>query len=54
MYLLGILCLGFAFVDFWSFTLLGIDLTGVSWSPIAAGVAGGVLLRLGARSTVAS
>jgi hypothetical protein len=50
MYLLGILCLVFAFADFWSFTLLGIDMTGVSWSPIAAGAAGVVLLGLGARS----
>jgi hypothetical protein len=54
MYLLGMLCLVFAFADFWSFTLLGIDMTGVSWSPIAASAAGGVLLHLGARSTVAS
>lgn len=38
--IIGILFLGFAFVDFFLGELFNIDLTGVSWSPIVAGAIG--------------
>ena len=44
--LLGMLCIGFAIVDVGTYYLGIADLTGVSWSPIAAGVAGSFLLRI--------
>ena len=39
---LAFLCFGFAIVDF-AGMFFGYDLTGVSWSPIAAGVIGSIL-----------
>jgi hypothetical protein len=45
--LLGALCIGFAIVDLGTYYLGIADLTGVSWSPIAAGVVGSILLRMG-------
>jgi hypothetical protein len=45
--LLGMLCIGFAIVDLGTYYLGIADLTGVSWSPIAAGVAGSVLMKIG-------
>jgi hypothetical protein len=47
MKLLALACFVFAIVDFLSFYLVGYDITGVSWSPVAASIAGSVLLRLG-------
>ena len=44
--ILGLLCFGFAIADF-AGMFFGYDLTGVSWSPIAAGVVGSVLTRIG-------
>jgi hypothetical protein len=44
--LLGFLCYGFAIVDLGLYYLDIADLTGVSWSPIAAAVLGSVLIKL--------
>ncbi len=44
--ILGFLCIVFGVVDF-AGMYLGYDLTGVSWSPIVAGVLGGILLNMG-------
>ena len=45
---LGYLCYGFAVVDLGLYWLGIYDLTGVSWSPIAAAVVGSVLVKAGA------
>ena len=45
--LLGLLCYGFAIVDLGTYYLGIMDITGVSWSPIAAGVLGSVLMSIG-------
>ena len=42
----GILCYVFAVIDF-AGMFLGYDLTGVSWSPIVAGLVGSVLVQFG-------
>jgi hypothetical protein len=42
---LGVCCYIFAVIDFMGM-FLGYDLTGVSWSPIAAGFLGGILMEL--------
>lgn len=42
---LGVLLIIFAIVDVVLARVFAIDLTGVTWSPIAAGIAGSVLLR---------
>ncbi len=42
----GILLIVFAFADF-GLSVAGIDITGVGWSPIAAGIAGSLLLKFG-------
>ncbi len=42
----GYLCYVFAVADF-GLSWAGIDLTGVRWSPIAAVIAGTVLVRIG-------
>ena len=44
--ILGFLCIGFGVIDF-AGTFFGYDLTGVSWSPIVAGVVGGALMSIG-------
>ncbi len=43
---LGVLCIVFGLIDF-AGMFLGYDLTGVSWSPIVAGVVGGALIQAG-------
>jgi hypothetical protein len=43
--LLGVLCFGFAVIDF-AGMFFGYDLTGVSWSPIVAGVVGSAVCGL--------
>lgn len=42
--IIGILFLGFAFVDYALAGWFNIDITGTSWSTIIAGAIGGVLL----------
>jgi hypothetical protein len=42
----GLLLMIFAVVDLICANGFGIDLTGVSWSPIAAGIGGNVLYRM--------
>ncbi len=42
----GLLCFGFAIIDY-AVSFVGYDLTGVSWSPIAAGVIGSILISIG-------
>ena len=49
MKLLGFLFVAFGVVDYVTGTFMGTDLTGVSWSPIAAGVIGGVLMNAGGK-----
>ena len=44
--ILGYLCVGFGILDFGA-SFFGYDLTGVQWSPIAAGLVGSVLINLG-------
>ena len=44
--ILGVLCIGFVIIDF-AGMFFGYDLTGVSWSPIAAIVIGSVLISIG-------
>ena len=44
--LLGMLCYGFAIIDLGTYYLGIMDITGVSWSPIAAGVLGSVLMSI--------
>jgi len=44
--ILGYLCYAFGIIDF-AGMFFGYDLTGVSWSPIVAGVAGYGLIALG-------
>jgi len=46
MAILGLLVIGFGIIDF-AGMFFGYDLTGVSWSPIAAGFVGSFLLNLG-------
>ena len=46
MALLGLLCIGFAIIDF-AGMFLGYDLSGVGWSPIVAGTIGGWLVNMG-------
>ncbi len=41
--ILGLLCFGFAIIDF-AGMFFGYDLTGVSWSSIVAGGTGGILM----------
>ena len=43
---LGVLLIIFAIVDVVLGRVFAIDITGVTWSPIAAGLAGGALLRI--------
>ena len=45
--ILGGLCILFGIVDFASYMFMGIDLTGVSWSPIVAFIVGGILFKIG-------
>ena len=45
--MLGFACYGFAVVDLATYWLGIADLTGVSWSPIAAAVVGSVLVKTG-------
>jgi apolipoprotein N-acyltransferase len=47
---LGFLCYGFAAFDLGLYWLGIADLTGVSWSPIAAAVVGSVLVKAGANA----
>ena len=44
--ILGFLCIGFGVIDF-AGMFFGYDLTGVSWSPIVAGVVGSALMSIG-------
>lgn len=44
--MLGYLCYAFAVVDLGTYYLGVADLTGVSWSPIAAAVLGSVLVKM--------
>lgn len=44
--MLGYCCYAFAVVDLGTYYLGIADLTGVSWSPIAAAVAGSVLVKM--------
>jgi len=44
--ILGYLIIAFGVIDF-AGMFFGYDLTGVSWSPIAAAIIGGVLIRIG-------
>ena len=44
--ILGYLCIGFGIIDF-AGMFFGYDLTGVTWSPIAAGFLGSVLISMG-------
>jgi len=44
--MLGYCCYAFAVVDLGTYYLGIADLTGVSWSPIAAAVVGSVLVRM--------
>lgn len=46
MKVLGGLCFAFALIDF-AGMFFGYDLTGVSWSPVVAGLVGSFLMRLG-------
>ena len=45
--ILGGMFIVFGLVDFGLYQFAGYDLTGVQWSPIAAGIAGSVLMRIG-------
>ncbi|MGV2341420.1 MAG UNVERIFIED_CONTAM: hypothetical protein LVR18_48090 [Planctomycetaceae bacterium] len=45
--ILGGMLIVFGLVDFGLYQFAGYDLTGVQWSPIAAGIAGSVLMRIG-------
>ena len=47
MQALGYLCWGFGALDFGLYQFGVMDLTGVSWSPIAAAVLGSVLIKAG-------
>ena len=49
--ILGLICIGFGFVDYFGYLLFDVDLTGVSWSPAVAGVLGSVMLRMGSEQT---
>ncbi len=44
--ILGLLCFGFATVDY-AGMFFDYDLTGISWSPIVAGVIGSILMGIG-------
>ena len=44
---IGILLIIFGVLDFCLWTFGSVDLTGVSWSPIACGVVGSLMLRVG-------
>lgn len=44
--LIGLLLVGFGILDVVLANFFEIDITGVSWSPIAAWVSGGLLLKL--------
>ena len=44
--MLGYCCYAFAVVDLGTYYLGVADLTGLSWSPIAAAVAGSVLVKM--------
>ncbi|MEY3176680.1 MAG: hypothetical protein RLZZ436_4594 [Planctomycetota bacterium] len=46
----GGLLITFGIIDFSLYTFFAYDLTGFSWSPVAAGVAGSVLMRIGGGS----
>jgi len=50
MKVLGYLCYAFAVIDF-AGMFFGYDLTGVSWSPIVAGVIGSILVRAGEKES---
>lgn len=52
MKLLGYIVIGFGVVDFILGNFAGIDLTGVFWSPIAAGVLGSWLISLEEKAVV--
>lgn len=45
--ILSFLCYAFAIVDFGLYIIFDIDITGVSWSPIVAAVAGAILGQIG-------
>ena len=45
--LIGYACYAFAIVDLGTYYLGIMDITGVSWSPIAAAVVGSVLVKAG-------
>lgn len=42
---LGVLLIGFALIDVVAARVMNFDITGVTWSPLAAGLIGGVLMR---------
>ena len=52
--LLGLLCYGFAIVDLGTYYFGIMDITGLSWSPIAAGVLGSVLMNIGGEAEEAA
>ena len=52
MKLLGYIVIGFGIVDFVLGNFAGIDLTGVFWSPIAAGFLGSWLISLEEKAEV--
>lgn len=45
--IIGGLIIAFGIVDFVSYNIFEVDLTGVLWSPVAAGIIGGVIWSLG-------
>jgi len=49
--ILGYACIAFGIADFALYYFNIADLTGVTWSPLVAGVAGFGLLRLAAKKT---
>ena len=48
--MLGIFFVAFGVIDFACYYALHIDLTGVAWSPYAAGLIGGLLLKKARRA----
>jgi len=51
--ILGGLLILFAIIDIVAANIFAIDLTGVMWSPIVAGIGGSLLLRLSSRGDTA-
>ena len=50
--ILGYLCFAFAFVDVLLNNVFGVDITGVIWSPIAAGLLGMLFRWIGAYADI--